>query len=434
LSNLGCVYVVHAVDTEGPLYESKEATEKRILEIFGCSLSEIKKDPIKYEKYKKVFSNHLQNYLGDVDQLRNLLGSKIFNKDWRSKFIDSNKDQWITTWHCLDWVGFINNPRRRIEGIHKVYDIYRDYLNKSKFNDDIQFHFHPTSISKFANSNSQSIFQDTKIFDILSRRVIDRNFFPNSFRAGFHIERPDLNWFLEQWIPYDLSNINKNDKLNIQADMADGRGGDWRTAPSSWEIYNPSHDDYSQSGSCRRYIGRILNIKGRHSAINEEEICSAFISAKKGGKVLLGLTGHDFRDLSLEIEYAYELISRISKKYNIPFLFRSTSNGFIDTLNLKQTGFSLDISFSDNNNEKSINVKEIKGSCFGPQPFLCFRLKDGRYIHDNFDFCIKNKPRSWSYTFTDHTINLDKIDKIGVASNSLVGDTFVKVFSVKDVI
>ena len=92
-----------------------------------------------------------------------------------------------------------------------------------------------------------------------------------------------------------------------------------------------------KKGNCRRYIGRVLNIKARHSAINPEEIYSAFKDAKKGSKVLLGLTGHDFRDLSHEIEYAYNLIKNTSKDFHIPFYFRSTPNGFIDTLDLKST-------------------------------------------------------------------------------------------------
>ena len=424
----GCVYIVHAVDTEGPLYESKEATQTRIREIFGCEYLELKNDPLKFNHYKKVFSPHLQNYITNVDDLNTLLEKKIFNKKWRSDFLDSNNDQWITTWHCLDWVNFSTNPRRRVEGFHKIFDLYNNHIQNSELNDEIQFHFHPTSISRSAHHNSQSIFKDTKIFDILCRRVIDRQFFPNSFRAGFHIERPDLNWFLEQWIPYDLSNINQTNKSNLQADLSEGRGGDWRSAPTNWEIYNPSHDDYSQKGYCRRFIGRVLNIKGRHSAISEEEIGSAFNSAKNGSKVLLGLTGHDFRDLSKEIEYAYDLISKISRIYNVPFYFRSTSNGFIDTLNLNQSGFQLKANLLIKKNEKILQVNELKGSCFGPQPFLCFKLKDGRYIHDNFDFSNKTKPRSWSYTFTENTLSFENIEKIGIASNSLEGDTFVKVF------
>ena len=52
---------------------------------------------------------------------------------------------------------------------------------------------------------------------------------------------------------------------------------------------------------------------------------------------------------------------------------------------------------------------------------------------DNFDFNIKKSPRTWSYTFNENTINLNDIDKIGIASNSLQGKTFVKVISVDEI-
>ena len=73
----GCVYIVHAVDTEGPLYESKEATQTRIKEIFGCEYLELINDPIKFNQYQKVFSPHLQNYISNIDTLNTLLGKTL---------------------------------------------------------------------------------------------------------------------------------------------------------------------------------------------------------------------------------------------------------------------------------------------------------------------------------------------------------------------
>ena len=46
----------------------------------------------------------------------------------------------------------------------------------------------------------------------MDERIIDNKWFPVANRAGFHIERPDSHYFLEQYIPFDLSNTNKNEK------------------------------------------------------------------------------------------------------------------------------------------------------------------------------------------------------------------------------
>ena len=61
-------------------------------------------------------------------------------------------------------------------------------------------------------------------------------------RAGFHVERPDSHWFLEQFIPFDLSNTNKNEKIKNLKLQEDGIGGEHK----NWEIYNPDKDDYQK--------------------------------------------------------------------------------------------------------------------------------------------------------------------------------------------
>ena len=61
------------------------------------------------------------------------------------------------------------------------------------------------------------------------------------FRAGFHIENPDSNWFLNQFIPFDYSN-QSCDQVNLNY----GRFENWKNAPKDWAPYHPSHDDYKK--------------------------------------------------------------------------------------------------------------------------------------------------------------------------------------------
>ena len=84
---------------------------------------------------------------------------------------------------------------------------------------------------KEAHRNSKSYFNSSHLYEVIARRIIDRNWFPTSFRAGFHIERPDINLFLEQFIPYDLSNTSINSKkikLIIRQMLKVGIGGEQR--------------------------------------------------------------------------------------------------------------------------------------------------------------------------------------------------------------
>ena len=60
---------------------------------------------------------------------------------------------------------------------------------------------------------------------------------------------------------------------------------------------------------------------------------------------------------------------------------------------------------------------------FGPQPYLCFKTKGGRYFHDNFDFQMPFE--SWSYVFDSITFPLLSIETIGIAANDDYGNTLV---------
>ncbi len=129
------VYIVHAVDTEGPLYESLSAKFERIKNIFGIktnihtkkNFNKILKKKVKYKnKYIKVsdiFNNHLSSYNENWKQLNQMIND-MMSKKFRLKYLDSFNNNWKFTWHCLDHVGYKNNPRKRALGHHKIYDYY----------------------------------------------------------------------------------------------------------------------------------------------------------------------------------------------------------------------------------------------------------------------------------------------------------------------
>src|SRR5690606_28314174 len=135
-------------------------------------------------------------------------------------------------------------------------------------------------------SSSDSLIQ------ILSRRVIDRSWFPAANRAGFHVIRPDSHWVLEQHIPFDLSSqaVAAVAGDPAHAGLDQGRWGGWRRARVTWEPYHPAHDDYQQPGSCRRWIARCLNIGTRYRLLSEEHVRQAFAEAEADRPVVLAVT------------------------------------------------------------------------------------------------------------------------------------------------
>src|SRR3989442_744610 len=233
------VYVVHAVDTEGPLYESLAAKFERLRETFAVQ-HEIEPTWENFRKLQRgdipldgkeafiasAFSLHLVDYNDTWEKLDRML-FKIMSPDFRNKLPDSFGGGWVYNWHCMDHVGYEVNPRRRDIGYHNIFDHYRDMIERTgSDHDGLHWHFHPMSTYREAHRCATSYVNSPHLYESLCRRIIERRWFPAVFRAGFQAERPDSHLFLEQWIPFDLSNMAKRDDaelLEMQADLKDGK-------------------------------------------------------------------------------------------------------------------------------------------------------------------------------------------------------------------
>jgi len=448
----GTVNVVHAVDTEGPVYESVLATFERLEEILGIKIKPSRKNLIKLRKKEidlgsEDLKNRAANFVSE-DKLNylstwraiNEMVKEISKKDVRSRVIDSFGGDWICTWFCLDLTGFKNNPRKKDMGSHKVFDKYSRLKKKLKIKqDELQFHFHPMTTYKDAHRFATSFVNSPNLYPSLARKIIERKFFPSVFRPGFHAERPDSNLFLEQWIPFDLGNqsTKKNNEKSKLGNLSGGRLGDWRGAPTDWSIYNPSHDDWRKKGNCRRFIGRCLNMNARHSNLTIAEITKAFKKAENGENVLLAFTNHDFRDMKPDILKVQDMLLKVSNEHkNVKFKFSKASDAFRNVIwpkyKPKNQSFKLKIELKKIDKVFRLHIKEKKNSVFGPQPFLAIQTKNNKFIHDNLDFGLNlsKKNRDWFYVFDNNTVPESDLKKIGIAANDKFGNAFLKVLNV----
>jgi hypothetical protein len=267
----------------------------------------------------------------------------------------------------------------------------------------------------------------------LTRKIIDRKWFPSAFRAGFMSERPDSHWFLEQWIPFDISNmsIDDNHESGTSIDLKDGRAGDWRSAPSDWSIYHPDHDNYQVEGNCRRWIARALLILNRVASLDQREVDKAFQRVQKGLPTIMGIASHDYRDLTREVIAIRNMIETSSKRFpNVRFKYCEVNEAF-----LRATGeynnpgppLKLGITYKprSENDVPSIEIITKQGKVFGPQPFLAIQTKSKSYIFDNFDFSPSQD--RWYYAFHGNTLPIEDVQQVGVAANDSAGNTEVKI-------
>jgi len=136
------VYVVHCIDTEGPLHESVDATFERLKAIFKLDLEpsvetlrrlqagEMKLGGLE-AAVRKVVDPHLLAYNDTWDKVDAML-AELLSEPFRGRVRDSFGTGWIYSWFCLDHVDYENNPRRRDIGYHNVYDHYRGMLRVRK--------------------------------------------------------------------------------------------------------------------------------------------------------------------------------------------------------------------------------------------------------------------------------------------------------------
>ena len=436
------LFIVHCIDTEGPLNESLNATFERLYEIYGIKLVATKENLLKIQNKKinlngledevsKTFSKHLLNYNNSWEKI-DLMLDKIMSQQYRSQYLDSFNNGIVYNWHCMDNVGFSTNLRQRDIGFGNIFNHYKNKIKEYGDLDSIHWHFHPLAFSREGHLSSTSYDNSYGILhEILCRRLIDNEWFPVVNRAGFHAIKQDSSFFLEQWIPFDYSSqaLHFNEQNN-QSDKY--RFGDWRRAPKDWIPFHPSYDDYQTPGSMNRYTTKCLNIGTRENLLNDYEIEMAFKNAREYGAAILSFTNHDFRDMSVDIDNVYKRIKSISKNYDDVLISNSCALKAMQKIlysdnELNKDPIKIDINISRHNDLDKLVVNCTNGEVFGSQPYLALKTKQGKYYHDNF---IENLyKKNWEYIFDDNTFNLNLIDKVGVASNDKFGFQSIKIIS-----
>jgi hypothetical protein len=435
------VYIVHCIDTEGPLYESVDATFDRLREIFHLNLPasqdllrRLQAGEVPLEgleaAVQKVVDPHLLAYNDTWDKVDAML-AKLLSESFRTEVPDSAGKGWIYNWFCVDHVDYDLNPRRKDIGYHNIFEHYSAQIRRTESTQDgLHFHYHPHSFRREAHrcathwwSSSNSLHQ------IISRRIIDYHWFPAAHRPGFHVIRPDSHWFLEQHIPFDFSNqatVNSAED-GVQFGLLGGRFGDWRRAPATWKPYHPSADDYQVPGNCRRWIARCLNVGTRYRLLHERDVRQAFTEAAEGKPVVLAITNHDFRDMEPDIDAFRQQLNRVAVDFpQTPFLFYEAVNGMRAALDLAPLPpCELDLSVRKIDGHTHILKVSSATPTFGPQPWLALKTVEGTYFFDNFD--IDTPFHQWQYVFDEETFPLAAVNAIGVAANNAFGTTTVVV-------
>ncbi|MCX7164733.1 MAG: hypothetical protein NTV11_00475 [Rhodocyclales bacterium] len=435
---MATLYVVHCIDTEGPLTETLSATFQRLNGAFGLDLAPTRENLRKLQNREldlggreaavaRMIAPELLAYNSSWEKIREMLDDAL-SDGFRRRLVDDFGNGWIYSWHCMDHLHYVDNPRHKDVGYGNVFRFYRDLLAESRSGqDELNWHFHPTSLTGNPLQAATSYLNSYGVLiEILCRRILDDAWFPVVNRPGFHAERPDSHAFLEQWIPFDYANQSHEDDTD-QPDLAGGRFGDWRRAPSSWRGYQPSHDDYQTPGACRRTIFRCLNVGTRLRPLKSAHVRQAFLEARQGGKAVLAFADHDYRDIRPDVEAVRAMIAEVRLEFpDVSLKFSGAEAAARDLLEVSdRPAPKLSLVLEGN----TLVVRLEHGAIFGPQPFLAMKGLDGRVFHDNLD--IQQPGHLWTYVFDDQTLPVAALSTVGVGSAGRFGGSCVALLSIR---
>lgn len=371
------VYVVFCMDTEGP-----------------CD------DPN---------NNELLKTWGNVDAAMD----KLFFGDFRHLYPDSKGNGIKVGWFFLTWTGFLTNPRNRDFGYHKVRDHYIERWGKQieKYGDEHCWHYHHPSKSKIGNEWGFDWNENHEYSNIISRQILDRNWFPVSYRAGGTIHTNESSNWIDNWFPFDYSNRAPIKIENII---------DWSNAKKDWSLYKPDIYDFTKSGFGKRYMARTLDLVTGAYSIDENEIEKAFELAKSGEPAILSVFDHDYRDIADRIKNYLSEINRIAKKFpNIPWEYANPSEAIYKSVQFETAPKSILV-------EAAVYEKTLRIWTTSPIhqniPWIALENENEEILHI-VENVKQDSPISWEVNIGAY----GKYKKIGIGVSTISGlsDTFI---------
>lgn len=216
------------------------------------------------------------------------------------------------------------------------------------------------------------------------------------------------------FIPFDFSSRTPSnlDDFDNRADVCD-----WRHSPKAWGSYSPNFYDYRKTGDMKRKLFRCLDLRTWITQITEDEVRQAFLQSRSSANpIVLAYYNHDYRDISSDIEFGHELLSRIGKEFDdVQWDYSNCLSAARASLGMQKEEYKK-LSIETYLEGNLLTVKS-NFNTFGPQPFLAIQ-ENGKFFRDNFTDEGNN---TWCYRFR----KIANVERYGVAANDKFGNTAI---------
>ena len=351
---------------------------------------------------------------GNSELLKNwshvdLAMDKLFEVKTRTQYHDSFGNNFKIGWFFLTWAGFNTNPRNRDFGHHKVRDHYRERWGKlmDDYGDEECWHYHHPPHSGIGNEWSADWSSSKEYTNIISRQIIEREWFPVCFRAGGTIMGAELSQWVDRWFPFDYSNRAPLKFTEM----------DWSDGVISWQPYQPDPIFFKQQGAGKRHMTRCMDLHTGMYVLSEEDIFKAFNEASLSGGSILSVFDHDYRDIESRVTAFLSKIQLVAKTFpNVAWEYSTPSDAIVNCIGKKtKNPLKIHTEFIG----KKLNIK-VNSKTHQEYPWVV--VQDGNGVMRQI---VSNIQKTSEHTWEIALDSIKSINIIGVAASNDVGESSI---------
>jgi len=317
-------------------------------------------------------------------ELVNKAMDKLFTPEFRNKYPDTDGSHFKIGWFFLTWTGFKTNPRGRDMGYHKIRDHYMarwgDLL--TQYGDEHCWHYHHPPASGIGNEWGLDWTICREFEQIISRQILEREWFPTCYRAGATIMDPMSSRWVDSWFPFDYSN---------RAPLSLPGLVDWSSGVAKWELYHPDTEDFRKPGAGRRRMARCLDLVTNVSMFSDQDIEAAFTQAQNGQNAILSFFDHDYRDIADRIHSFLNRVQSVAHSYpDVSWQYAGPVEAIYQYLSVNPPpSLEIDVTYIDN----AVHIKTTH-PLFQSIPWIAVKTGSGTLIQQQKDV-LREDAQHW---------------------------------------
>jgi len=315
----------------------------------------------------------------------------VFDNGFRSANRDSFGNSFKITWYCqMDYVMSQSNyvwadgSSAGVSGYTGIMDLLNETWGAkiANYGDAFEYHHHFLTYNgtwerhDSGPDESYPGYQDIA----LDHMILDRNFYPSTFRAGYWIMPPALSSWLDNWLPLDYTPLYG----------------------LPWYPTNPTGGRYQVA---TRY------------GVTQSDIDLSFAQAESSGKAVYSDSTHSWEDMAQEISSLQGNLTSASTRYpDVNFKYVTAQEAvqqYFGYTNLSAPMFTI----TSNGSSYTITSSE---PLWQNNPYIALKYVDGTYQHAT---AVPAGTNRWTVTPQTQTIS---VTEIGVGASDMSFNTNTK--------